>query len=150
MAGWYRGHAVEELARSLDALPLAPGATEAFALLRRSGVATAIVSVTWLFAVERFAGRLGADYTYGTGLTEHGIDHVWPEDKGLRLAELGHSLGLEREAIAAVGDSDGDRELLESAELRFFVGKDPPEIPNLRHLPDANLLTIAKQIVGNQ
>ena len=148
MAGWYRGHASEELARGLDDVPLAPGARDAFALLRRHGIKTAIVSVTWSFAVEWFGKRLGADYTYGTRLTERGIDHVWPEDKGRRLGDLGRSLALDPDEIAAVGDSGGDRELLAAAGVRFFVGRNTPDVPLVRHMPDANLLRIAEQIVG--
>jgi phosphoserine phosphatase len=35
---------------------------QAFALLRKRGVVTAIVSITRSFAVEWFANRLGVDY----------------------------------------------------------------------------------------
>lgn len=147
MARWYRGHTIDDLTRTLEELPLAPGSADGFALLRRSGVETAIVSITWSFAVDWFAERLGADYAHGTRLTEGGIEHVWPPDKGRWLHELARSLGLAREAIAAVGDSDGDRELLETAGLRFFVGREPPDIPEVIHVPDADLLTIAREIV---
>jgi HAD superfamily phosphoserine phosphatase-like hydrolase len=148
MAEWYRHHAIEDLTGTLEELPLAPGSADAFTLLRQAGVKTAIVSITWSFAVDWFAERLGADYAHGTRLTKDGIEHVWPPDKGRWLDQLAGSLGVDRESVAAVGDSDGDRELLEAAGLRFFVGRVPPAIPEVIHLPDADLLSIAQQIVA--
>jgi hydroxymethylpyrimidine pyrophosphatase-like HAD family hydrolase len=50
--------------------------------------------------------------------------------------------------VAAVGDSDGDRELLDAGGLRFFVGERPPEVPQLVHMPHANMLDIARLMVG--
>jgi HAD superfamily phosphoserine phosphatase-like hydrolase len=149
MAEWYRPHSLEELADELDSVTLAPGCEEAFVLLARHGVATAIVSITWSFAVDRLARRLGADYSYGTALTEAGIEHVWPADKGSWLERLMERLALPPTAVAAVGDSDGDRELLQSAGLRFFVGARPPDLPGIVHLPDGNILDIADRIVAH-
>jgi hypothetical protein len=59
-------------------------------------------------------------------------------------------LSLERVAVAAVGGSDGDRELLEAAGLRFFVGDGPPNISGLVHLPGGDMLQIARRIVGRE
>jgi haloacid dehalogenase-like hydrolase len=101
----------------------------------------------WSFAVDWFAHRLGADYAHGTRLGPHGIEHVWPADKGPWLEALIERLSLERAAVAAVGDSDGDRELLEAAGLRFFVGDRPPNLPGLVHLPRGDMLEIARRIV---
>lgn len=143
MAGWYRPYSPDELARELDGLTLAPGSEEAFRLLRRQGVATAIVSITWSFAVDWFARRLGADYAHGTRLTETGVEHVWPADKGRWLRALMKRLELHTASVAAVGDSDGDRELLECAGLRFFVGDRAPDLPQLVHMPRANMLEVA-------
>jgi phosphoserine phosphatase len=50
--------------------------------------------------------------------------------------------------VAAVGDSDGDRELLEAAALRFFVGSKPPALAGVVHLPGADLLEVAEQILA--
>jgi HAD superfamily phosphoserine phosphatase-like hydrolase len=148
MAAWYRPYSLDELTHALDRLTLAPGSEEAFRLLRRHGVATAIVSITWSFAVESFARRLGADYAHGTHLTPSGIEHVWPADKGDWLRGLIKRLELDPASVAAVGDSDGDRELLDAAGLRFFVGERPPDVPQLVHVPHANMLDIARLIVG--
>lgn len=149
MASWYRDHTLAQLTRTLEQVSLAPGAGEAFTLLRRSGVKTAIVSITWSFAVDWFSARLGADYAYGTRLTDSGIEHVWPRDKGRWLQELAGALGIKRQSIASVGDSDGDRELLEAAGLRFFVGREPPAaIADVVHIPDADLRTVAQAIAA--
>lgn len=91
-------------------------------------MATAIASITWNVAVEWFAGRLGADHTLGTRHGDTGIRHVWPSDKGRWLRDLSVRLGLQANQVAAVGDSANDRDLLEAAGLRFFVGETPPAI----------------------
>jgi len=148
MAVWYRDYSSEELVAGLKQLTLAPGAEEAFALLRRRGVTIAIISITWSFAVEWFARRLGADHAHGTRLTPTGIEHVWPAEKGAWLSALTDQLRLTPRQVAAVGDSSGDRELLEAASTRFFVGLDPPDLDGLVHVPDANLMTIADRILS--
>lgn len=148
MAAWFSDYSEEELVAGLADLSLAPGTERAFALLCSHGVATAIVSITWIVAVEWFAARLGANYVYGTRHRPEGIDHVWPADKGRWLEDLSRRIGLHRDQVAAVGDSVNDRELLEAAGLRFFVGGVPPTIPNLVHLPAADLSDIAGRIVA--
>lgn len=149
MAEWYAPYSTSELRRALDDLVLAPGCAEAFTFLRGHGVRTAIVSITWSFAAEHFADQPGADYFHGTQLAEHGINHVWPEDKGTWLRELTRELALHERAVAAVGDSEGDRELLGAAAVRVFVGKEPPDgVPGIVHLPDADILAVAQQLVG--
>lgn len=148
MAGWYERYSAAELTAPLAELELAPGSEAAFRLLQKHAIETAIVSITWTFAVEWFARRLGADYILGTRLGPDGIEHVWPADKGPWLEVLIQRLSLERSAVAAVGDSDGDRELLQAAGLRFFVGDRPPDIPGLVHLPGGDMLDIARRMVG--
>ena len=147
MAEWYRPYTHEHLTALLCELELAPGTAEAFALLRTRRVATAIVSITWSFAVEWFATRLGADYFYGTGLANRSVAHVWPADKGRWLRELIARLDLRKEDVAAVGDSEGDRELLEAAGIRYCVGWRNIGVAEAIHLPGANLLHIAEQLV---
>lgn len=148
MASWYRCRTPEELVSGLSDLQLAPGAEEAFVLLRSRGIATAIGSMTWSFAVDWLAARLGADYTLGTRLTESSIVHVWPEDKGTWLARLAARLRLRGDEVAAVGDSDGDREMLEAAGLRVFVGARAPALPGIAHLPQGDLLEVARRILA--
>jgi HAD superfamily phosphoserine phosphatase-like hydrolase len=148
MAEWYRPYSCGELVAGLSEVSLAPGAEEAFALLRAQGVTTAIVSMTWSFAVEWFARRLGADHAYGTRLTSTGIEHVWPAEKGRCLSDMAARLGLSSQQVAAIGDSGGDRELLEAAGVRFFVGGSAPDLSDLVHVPDADLAEIAYRIVA--
>jgi HAD superfamily phosphoserine phosphatase-like hydrolase len=148
MAEWYRHYTYEELTAGLSDLRLAPDSEEAFALLRRHGIMTAIVSITWSFAVEWFARRLGADYAHGTRLTEGRVEHVWPADKGRWLRILINRLQLPEQAVAAVGDSEGDRELLEAAGVRYYVGARTIEIADVVHMPQASMLEIAKQVVA--
>ena len=152
MAHWYAASTPAELCASLSSLELAPGAEAAFRLLRRHGVQTAIVSITWEFAVKWFARRLGADYFVGTRLLHDGrVEHFWPQDKGSWLTALMRQLGVRREEVAAVGDSVGDIELLRAAGHPFLVGSvRPAELDDVPHHPDGNLAEIALSLVGDR
>ena len=124
-------------------LALAPGTEEAFSLLRSHHVSTAIVSLTLKAAVDWFAQRLGADFAVGTCITGDVIDHVWPEDKGRWLQEVATRQGLHQRELAAVGDSGGDREMLGAAGFRVFVGDRLPGIPDVLHMPGADMYEVA-------
>lgn len=148
MVEWYRPYALVKLTSGLSDLPLAPGSKEAFGLLREHGVATAIVSITWSFAVDWFSELLGADYAHGTRMNSGGIEHVWPPDKGRWLRDLVARLEIPQQAVAAVGDSEGDREMLEEAAVRYCVGGRTVNVPGVVHVPEANLLEIAQRLVA--
>src|SRR6266567_6787443 len=68
MVEWYRLVPVSELHAALGSLQFAPGALEGFRLLKEHRISTAIVSITWEFAVEWFARQFDADYFVGTKL----------------------------------------------------------------------------------
>jgi phosphoserine phosphatase len=149
MATWYRGLALSQLTSGLQAVSFAPGSEEAVALLRRSGVTVAIASITWEFAVECFARRLGVTHFIGTRLGPNGVvEHVWPRDKARWARALCHQLAIPATRLAAVGDSPGDTDILQIAAHRVFVGdRLPPEIADVHHAPAANLLTVARWIL---
>ena len=42
----------------------------------------------------------------------------------------------------------GDRELLEAAGMRFFVGRTALDVANLTHVPNGDLAEIARRIVA--
>jgi HAD superfamily phosphoserine phosphatase-like hydrolase len=147
MLGWY-GDAPEALYDKLS-LELAPGAAEAFELLARRGVQTAIVSITWSFAVERLALRLGADAWVGTEAHFGEIRHFWPNDKPVWLARHATTLGVDMSQVAAVGDSYGDVPMLGAVGHPFFVGADlPREIAHAVHVPNADMHEIARLILS--
>jgi phosphoserine phosphatase len=148
MAGWYRPYSTEALLEPVQQLALAPGTVEGFELLRSRDVTTAILSLTWKPAVEWFAQKLGADHAIGTSHTDDGVEHVWPEDKGLWLREMSARLGLDIQEVAAVGDSDGDREMLAASGLRIFVGDSALELPGVLHMPGADMYDVAERIVA--
>ena len=75
------------------------------------------------------------------------VDHVWPEDKGRWLQEVAKEQELHQRELAAVGDSDGDREMLAAAGFRVFVGDTPPDIPDVLHMPGADIYEVAERIV---
>ncbi|MFQ5873863.1 MAG: HAD family hydrolase [Dehalococcoidia bacterium] len=150
MRDWYSSVTVSKLCSYLMSLQLAPGVQAGFSLLKQHGVKIAIVSITWEFAVEWFAGRLGADYYVGTGPSPNGdISHFWPHDKPRWLAELTQQLGLGLNEVVAVGDSSSDLDMLRVVGHPFFVGRDKPEgLEHVSHHPDGNIHEVAQQIVG--
>jgi phosphoserine phosphatase len=147
MLGWY-GNAPEALYDQLS-LELAPGAAEAFDMLAQRGVQTAIVSITWSFAVERLARRLGAGAWVGTSAHSGEIQHFWPDDKPVWLARHADALGIELNQVAAIGDSHGDVPMLAAVGHPFFVGADlPREIAHAVHAPRADMREIAQLILA--
>jgi HAD superfamily phosphoserine phosphatase-like hydrolase len=147
IAGWLRPFPTDVLLRDVRDLALAPGVEEAFSMLRRHHVTTAILSLTWKPAVDWFAERLRADFAVGTSHEDDGIDHVWPEDKGRWLLDFAAQHGLDQRELAAVGDSDGDREMLAAAGFRVCVGDRPLKLPDVVHMPGADMLEVAERIV---
>lgn len=149
VAGYYATATRNEPLSYLEGCVLAPGAEEGFAQLGQCGVRTAIVSITWGFAAEWFADRLGADYRMGTGLAEDGhTDHFWPADKARWLRDLVRGLDLRPEQVAAVGDSWGDAEMLRVVGYPFYVGRILPEVLNAEHRPGADILVLAREMVA--
>jgi HAD superfamily phosphoserine phosphatase-like hydrolase len=147
MLGWY-GDAPQALYDKLS-LELAPGAAEAFDMLAQRGVQTAIVSITWGFAVERLACRLGADAWVGTGAHSGEIQHFWPDDKPLWLARHADALGITMSQVAAIGDSYGDVPMLAAVGHPFFVGAAlPRELAHAVHAPSADMREIAQLILA--
>ena len=126
---------------------------EGFALLRQHGFKIAIVSLTWEFAAEWFADRLGSDYSVGTKLSSDGmITHFWPQDKALWLTELADRLGVDMEDVTAVGDSSGDIPMLLSVGHRYWVGQTaPPDLDRKVVLdPAGDMRMVAHRIVEAQ
>ena len=153
MAEWYSSFTFSDLCKHLTAIRFAPGVNEGFALLHDHGFKIAIVSLTWEFAVEWFANRLGADYSVGTGLSSGGlITHFWPQDKALWLTGLAAKLGVDMKDVAAVGDSGGDIPMLLSVGHRFWVGEAiPPELDRkVIHEPTGDIRLVAHRIVEAQ
>ena len=150
MAEWYSDFTFSDLCNHLAAVRVAPGIDEGFALLREHGFKIAIVSLTWEFAVEWFADRLGADYSVGTGLSADGlISHFWPKDKALWLRGQADRLGVNMRDVAAVGDSSGDIPMLLSVGHRYWVGQTiPPELDReVVHEPGGDIHVVAESIV---
>jgi HAD superfamily phosphoserine phosphatase-like hydrolase len=150
MATWYRGIPSEQLTVALEGATLAPGAVEGIELLRERGVAVAIASITWRFAVEWFARRLAVEHCLGTGLSPTGrIEHVWPRDKARWAKNLADRLGVPPACIAAVGDSAGDAEILLQVAHPVFVGaRVPSSLKDVTHLPNVDVMAVAQWILG--
>jgi phosphoserine phosphatase len=64
------------------------------------------------------------------------------------LRDLASQLAVPRERTAAVGDSSGDVSMLETLALRFFVGMESPLEVTCVHIPRANILDLARDILA--
>ncbi len=150
MAEWYAPHGREALLRCVSGAELAPGAAAGIARLRAMGIRTALVSITWQFAVDWLAAHLGADYAVGTGWLDSGeIVDFWPDDKATWLAALLQELRIPPDRLVAVGDSAGDLPMLRLAARGYFVGPEMPEgLPHVRHWPAADIDALVEDMVG--
>jgi HAD superfamily phosphoserine phosphatase-like hydrolase len=151
MALWYRDVPPDGLLLTLREAQLAPGLAAGIALLQDHGVAIAIASITWQFAVEHFARTMGIDHCFGTALEDSGtIRHAWPQHKADWVRELARSLGVPLERTAAVGDSAGDYAMLDIVGMPIFVGAElPPSRSGWRHYPAANIEHVARYLVDS-
>jgi HAD superfamily phosphoserine phosphatase-like hydrolase len=153
MLSWYAEASGEQLVELLDAAQWAPGVPDAITLLRDEGYICAISSITWRFAVQRFAERLGIEHYQGTTVTIDGsIAHVWPEDKRPWVTALAARLGLGRENVITVGDSPSDIHLFHAGARAFFVGPASSAIglPDfVGVVPEADLLSLAHRLVAD-
>jgi len=149
MLEWYASFDQATLIGHLSELRLAPGVKEGFARLKEAGVKIALVSITWEFAVRWLASELGADYAVGTGWEDNGtIVHFWPEDKASYLSSLLVELNIDRDALAATGDSHGDVPMLNLASRSYFVGNHLPfELDHTEHWHDADIGEIVSHML---
>jgi phosphoserine phosphatase len=144
LAVYYRGVPAIELQSCLSALTLAPGAREGLELLRRAGITSAIVSITWQFAAEWLAAELGVEYYVGTRLLDDGsVDHFWPEDKAVWLEELMRRRGVRRDETVAVGDSWRDVPMLQAVGVAVYLGTVLPPGLAAIHLPHGDIRDVA-------
>jgi phosphoserine phosphatase len=134
----------------LETATVAPGAAEATTLLQQHGIAVAIASSTWGFAVAWFAQRLRADRYVGTRLVADGtVSHFWPHEKATWARTLGERLQVPLRRIAGIGDPAGDVEMLRAVGTPIFVGQTlPPPLQGVTHFPNADMRTIAHWLIA--
>ena len=149
MAGWYMDAGEPAVLGSLEAIQLAPGARECVEILHSKGIKTAIVSLTWGFAVRAIAARLGIDRVVATDLDfdSGAVTHLFSRDKGLKMRGIMDELGISAEETAAVGDTPNDFSMLELAAQRFYVGMEPPALEGCQHLPGADMREVARLMI---
>lgn len=149
IAGWYQNTPIERLLHFLARATLAPGTREGIARLQNCGVEIAIASLTWEFAVEWFAQQLNIKHYRGTRLQSTGeIEHIFPIDKARLLQQWTSELGISSQNVAAVGDSQGDIDLLMEATHSFFVGSTMPAgLNHVTHLPNVDIVSLTDRIL---
>jgi phosphoserine phosphatase len=145
----YQGIPCTQLIAVLEQATWAPGTRAGIRLLQEHGVAVAIASITWEFAVVCVVRQLEIAHYLGTRLQPSGeIHHVWPRDKARWLQHLVADLGVPSRNVAAVGDSAGDVELLLTATHAFYVGAQVPDrLMQVTHLPHADIAALARRIL---
>jgi phosphoserine phosphatase len=150
MADWYLTAGSSVINRFVPINNWAPNASLGIELLINGGWHVAIASVTWKFAVEKVAEKLGIADVLATGLHwESGsIDHVFPEDKARFMKQLALKRGIPMSRVAAVGDSSGDYPMLTAACHGIFVGTEEPALPDVAHMPNAAIDQIAEYVLG--
>jgi phosphoserine phosphatase len=150
MLEWFTPLGRDRLLSFMNTARLAPGSRAGFARLRGLRITTALVSISWRFAVDWLAAELGADHSIGTDWLYTGeVVDFWPDDKVTWLAALLRKQGLSPHALVAIGDSAGDMPMLAYAGRAYFVG---PEMPvplfrHVRHWPNANIEELVADIV---
>lgn len=151
MADWYRTAGRPAVEAALADLKWARGAFEGVRLLQDAGVTVALASVTWSFAVEHIADRLGISEFMATTLDiESGaIGHAWGSSKAQFLQGLCERSALTFNEVAAVGDTSGDYDMLRLAGRAVFLGPLKPDVPGAVHLPDGDIRDVAQAIIGH-
>lgn len=149
IALWYGSLSREELTHTvLSSAVLAPGVREGLRILREARIVVGIASITWGFAVEAFAKRLGIEHFIGTALHSDGsIVHCRARHKADFVRRMQAELGLDRAGIAGVGDSQNDVEMLNFVGLPIFVGVTLPDGLRAEHMPGAGIDEVARRIV---
>jgi HAD superfamily phosphoserine phosphatase-like hydrolase len=151
MLDWYKPFGKDQLLGHLRTVELAPGAKAGLGRLRELGIKTALVSITWSFAVAWLAAELGADYTVGTDWRDDDeVGDFWPDDKASWLGRLLADLNISPAALVAVGDSASDILMLKLAGRGYFVGTVLPEaLPtHIHHHPAADIAALVEIILG--
>jgi hydroxymethylpyrimidine pyrophosphatase-like HAD family hydrolase len=93
--------------------------------------------------------EFGAVHWGAVGFNPDGtVTPFWPEDKGPWLERLAATLHVDRDEIAAVGDSPRDASMFRAAGHSFYVGKDSPDgLDDIQHYPDGNMADVARAIL---
>jgi phosphoserine phosphatase len=136
-----RGLDADVLRRLAANLPVNDGAERLFAVLKRLGYRTAVVSGGFSIAAEALKARLGLDDAYSNQLEiQNGKltgnvvgEIVNGKRKAEHLRALAARIGIGLDQVIAVGDGANDREMIETAGLGVaFRAK-----PALRKAADA-------------
>ncbi|OEH92792.1 HAD family hydrolase [Bacillus solimangrovi] len=146
----YQAETRENILGMLKYAQLAPDLYEGIELLHKNSISTALISITFEFAVEWFAEQLGIEYFVGTSYDSKGdINHFWPKDKEIWLRKLTSQLNISLDEVAAVGDSFGDVHMLNAVRHPYYVGDIIPiSLDNSYHYNDGSILEIAEHIVS--
>jgi len=143
----------------LDAVPLMPGAKKAISGLRERGYSTAIVSAGIDLLAQRIARELEIDVQLANGfvldkdgrLSGEGVLRVRLMDKGDAVVETGNSMGVTKEDITSVGNSQYDVSMFERSG--FGIAFHPSD-PKVREKADAvvegNDLSDIVEVIDNR
>ncbi|NLW49271.1 MAG: HAD-IB family phosphatase [Candidatus Brocadiaceae bacterium] len=125
----WRGAPVEDLRAASADVPLMAGCPEVLAALAERGVAVAVVSNGLLCVAERFSKGFAVAHTHANrvvvrdGRLTGELDVRVPyAAKGILLGRLAARLGLDRSAVASVGDSPSDVAMFRRSRIGIAFG----------------------------
>ncbi len=158
----WRGIPLKDVLRIIDEIEYREGIEEFFSFLKDDGRKFALVSTGLSFLVEKireefdlefaFSNRLVHDGSVLTGEVEVCVD--WHEKPQI-VRRLKSDLGIKREEVVVLGDSDGDLEMFDAAGLRIAVEPTSRELERKADfvLEDGNLIKgveIIRERFGNR
>lgn len=129
----FRGHALDEIRRLFEGIPLMPGAEELFGRLNKAGYKTVLISSGLpTLLVKDVAARLGANYAFGLDLEvangyltgEIGGDVLKPCGKGVVFKKVVEEEGLSPQGCVVVADDRNNLSLFPFCDLRIGYNPD--------------------------
>ncbi len=129
-----RGLEQDALARVYhERLRISPGAEALLAAIRGAGLKTLLVSGGFSFFTDRLKARLGLDYSISNALEIEGGrlsgrvigNIVDAEAKAAKLRALRDQLGIDRDAIIAIGDGANDLAMMAEAGVSIAYRAKP-------------------------
>ena len=148
-AASYAGHNLKTLADAAATLPTIEGAAQVVRVLRETGCSVILATMSMAFAARVLAAKLGCHDAKGTELEMNGDMFTgkisafnYETDKAVYACRYGEKLGIQKQDIAAIGDSRADIPLFAEAGRAIALNATPDAIEaadqaiNTRELTD--------------
>ncbi|MBI5000565.1 MAG: HAD-IB family phosphatase [Euryarchaeota archaeon] len=148
---------IKDVENILLGIGIYPGARKLFSLLKGAGIRTAIVSGGLMPLARRVAFELEIDHVLANGLAVdkggrllgYGLLEVELNRKGLPMERLMKRLGIDRDKVAAVGNSSIDAPMLELAGLGIAFNPIDEEVTEIADVlvEGSDLMALAPYLI---